>query len=90
MLWYNQPSAIYYNDYLYYSYLGLDKNVKIGKFGKNINESKAIFSYSKLDDHGAPSIWVIQNGKEKGKIISFYSGILRKCIFQKVNKRKYR
>lgn len=73
MLWYNQPSAIYYNNYLYYSYLGLDKSVKIGKFGKNYNESKSIFSYSELDDHGSPSIWIIQNGKEKGKILSFYS-----------------
>lgn len=83
MLWYNQPSAVYYNDYLYYSYLGLDKNIKIGKFGKNTNQSKSIFSYSKLDDHGAPSIWVIQNGKEKGKIISFYSWHSTEMYFSK-------
>lgn len=83
MLWYNQPSAVYYNDYLYYSYLGLDKNVKIGKFGKKTNQSKSIFSYSKLDDHGAPSIWVIQNGKEKGKIISFYSWHSTEMYFSK-------
>lgn len=81
MLWYNQPSNAYYNNYLYYSCFRHDKNVKVGKFSKNFNQSKSIFSYSKLDDHGAPSIWVIQNGK----LYLFILGILQKCIFQKEN-----
>lgn len=73
MLWYNQPSTVFYNDSLYYSYLGIDKKVKIGKFSNSENNVKALYSYDNLDDHASPSIWVIQNGPEKGKIISFSS-----------------
>ena len=80
ILWYNQPSAEFFageKQRSYYSFLSKNMDICIAAYDHNLKEflkTTIIQEHiGSLDDHAAPSMIIVNNGIEKGKIIVAYS-----------------
>jgi len=74
LLWYNQPSGLYYNGNSYFGWLDNERNVKVCSFNEQtgkFSEVRTIKRWHYLDDHGMPVLHVLKQGKYKGHILIF-------------------
>lgn len=79
ILWYNQPSAEYYEgkyDRTYYTYVDSDNCAQIrfyDSYSKMLSQPTLLKKWDKHDDHSSPSICILQKGDYKGVILCAYS-----------------
>jgi len=88
LMWYNSPTTTLLNKYLYIGYTTRKREVVIEKINDNTQQRvsrKVLHQYRYLDDHGAPVIFAIPKGPNKGKLLSIYA-LHNSNIFSRVTK----
>lgn len=79
LLWYNQPSAVYYRGArgrTYFSWLSGAGEVQAGYYDHetaSFSRPVTLKTWERLDDHGAPALLIPEKGDGKGRLLAFYA-----------------
>jgi hypothetical protein len=78
-LWYNQPSAVFYqgeHERTYFAWVTSSGEVQLRFYDHDLaefSERVTLHSWEKSDDHAAPSLHIITEGANKGRLVVAYS-----------------
>jgi hypothetical protein len=82
--WFQSPNAVQFNDRIYLGWVKKNGDVVISSYNKELNKTSLRVLHPKLqiDDHAAPSILILPNGK----IIAFYSAHMGDNLYYRISK----